>query len=481
MPTLRQRVGSLESSLGPSDPNLGAAFESEAEATPVAPTTTGPQRLTFLIPHEDTVVSFGQEVAPRGTTSFSGIDTGLGGHTASHIDFQAVAGPATTVSIGAPVTRSPAFTRDAVPTVVTGYGMATEGIAYHEAKLQHYCVSMNGDVIVRAASAKPAVLNAPAAMTECNAGTDVSIYGKRNVRLSGGVWAPATPARDADWVTSGYSSTGGALAQMAGTVLGIFGGMQGVVGALTAVVKKGLDKAPGSSTTPQPSGKLVGCAAGAAGGVALSHIGIGAYGSSNATISAGINAGLWANAVVGVVGGLVGGLFGATADLKAFGVAGVSANSEATLAALGKASVKADSLLAATAKGNLHICSGRSVDIDGKDTHLSSGGNAVLYAESGDVLVLGDAFGMRANGPDMQIGSFSNTKKCAQAGFESSKPHVDIVGGKWTKLTGPPGDGSLTLNNDGAKMVYKGLWCRVDSNGQFSMNSGSKFVSFKGC
>lgn len=479
--TLAERVGTLEGSHSASDPDLANAFRSEATPTAVAPTTGGPQRLTFLVPSEKTVVSFGQEVAPRGETAFNGVDTGLGGQTTNHIDFQATAAPATTVTIGTPVTANVGFSADAVPKGVHGYGMATADIAYHQASLQHYCVSTHGDVIVRAQSAKPAVLNAPGggATVECNAGGDISITGNGGVHICAGSYASATPGRAQAWVTSGYANGGGMALQAAGIGAGVVSGMMGAIAGLMPTVKRTPSYAPGSSTEPTPQSNLADALALCSSGVMAAPVGVAIHGASNAVACAGVNAGMWANASVSVVGGLVAGLFGATADLKGFLVSGIVAGVEASLAALGKVAVKATDLISSSSGGTTQVASLKDVSIEGKFAHLSSDDAAALYSHSKHTLVLSTAYGMVASSKNVKMGTFSSTSQLGGASFQSSKPHVQ-VDDKKTVLVGPNGTAKLTLDKDGAKMKYGGLTVHAKKDKKFKAASGGKFVMLKG-
>ncbi len=479
--SLADRVGELADRIGPVDPAYVDAFESDAEVVPPGPMTSGPQRLTFLVPFDSTVVNLGQSVTPQTKTHcLLGIDTGIGGRTALHVDFQATGEAATTENLGIPMTAPSSIERDAVPRTVTGYGMATADIAYHEAGGQHYVVTKEGDVIVRAASGRSAVLNAKAGPVEVVAGNDVAITATHNLRISAGGFTPTSPARAASWTTSAFASSSAYATEIGGAIMGFIGSFAGAVLATVPPVKVAKPMTTGTGSSTMPSDAFGGTLAVLGALCSISWNGITIHGRGDATIGAGRHASLWGNASAGIVSGLVAGLFGACADVKGFLFAGIVGGKDASLAAIGKCAVVGKKVVEGYAKKEVQITSRRGVNIEGTEVHLTSPKEVALFAPSGDTFVLGGNWGMQLSGVEALIGKFSGAPTCGRASFLEASPHFRVHASdtRIARKNGPPW---ICLNHDGAKMENdRGSFVRVDDTCQLFVQSNGKLVTMKG-
>ncbi len=159
------------------DPWLANAVEIEYGVVDLHHPTRDPNRTTIHVPSESTVLSLGQGSGQWKT------DTGITGYTDNHIHFETkVAGDGvgkTIVSLGGPATTAEINGLDAkVPTKSVGYSMVTAERAWHESAGQHYLLSHEEDISMRAvAGGKRAVVQAKLGYVDINGGEEVSVTG----------------------------------------------------------------------------------------------------------------------------------------------------------------------------------------------------------------------------------------------------------------------------------------------------------------
>ncbi|APR77231.1 Hypothetical protein A7982_02578 [Minicystis rosea] len=163
------------------DPDLGGSVEKAYELPLLHSPTAGPNRYTVHVPTETTRLSLGQKSARWDT------DTGITGHTESHIHFETKATDTTIVSLGGPATTTgilghpgaDAKPKQAVPPKSTkGYAMVTSMNAWHDAKHQHYLISHTEDMSLRTSGSEArAVVQADAGKIDLNGGKEVNVSG----------------------------------------------------------------------------------------------------------------------------------------------------------------------------------------------------------------------------------------------------------------------------------------------------------------
>ncbi|MEO7328517.1 MAG: hypothetical protein ABI193_08065, partial [Minicystis sp.] len=159
------------------DPWLANAVEIEYGRVDLHHPTHDANRTTIHTPSETTVLSLGHGSGHWKT------DLGITGYTDNHIHFEtksAAAGAGKTiVSLGGSATTSDIDGLDeAVPKHSQGYSMVTAERAWHESVGQHYLISQEGDISLRAlAAGKRAVVQAKAGFVDVNGGEEVSVTG----------------------------------------------------------------------------------------------------------------------------------------------------------------------------------------------------------------------------------------------------------------------------------------------------------------
>jgi hypothetical protein len=411
-PSLRERIATLKRELGLTDPNIGNAFESDLDPVPVAPTAPRPNRLTAIVPADHAEMNLGEAFKGRPQLD----DPGICFRSDTHIDFRTTAGQRTNVTLGGPATRSEkTWDGDNLPRATVGYGMGTQSVAYRHAAHRVYVLSDAGDLIVRAASDRTAVLQAKVGHTLVNAGSDVSITSGDTVVIGAGPCHLATPAWSAGWPTDATFATLSAC----GTALGAFAAAAGSAQATLSGQKLHVNEAkkfePG--TTPQhvplPTFQKV---AAALGGLAhatwLAGKNVRIHGPSIVHAAGHANAGMWGNLSANIIGGLIGVAMGFTADLKGSLHAGVFAGKEAGVASLKRVVVKAvcDAI---TCYGDheVAIASNKVTSIESKGgVQLNSDKEAAVYGKSA-AYVLSEDHGLRCSPTFVTIARVDSRRK----------------------------------------------------------------------
>jgi uncharacterized protein (DUF2345 family) len=197
------------------DPALADSVEAEYDATVLHGTTNGPNRYTLHVPTEATVLSLGK-ASPRWDT-----DTGITGHTESHIHFETKKNDKTVVSLGGPAKTAGIAGHDGtVPGgKLQGYAMVTEVNAWHDAKLQHYLLSQTADISLRTAGGgRRAVVQADAGSVDLNGGVQVNLSGG-GVSIAAGEREVVVVGYGGSWEGNRPHSSAGAAAQIASAVL----------------------------------------------------------------------------------------------------------------------------------------------------------------------------------------------------------------------------------------------------------------------
>jgi hypothetical protein len=153
------------------DPTLSHTVEVDRTPVSIASPTAGPNRYTMRIPTETTVLSLG---AASGTWK---TDIGITGYTDNHIHFETKSVAKTVVSLGRPATTS-AVTGycGTAPVSTHGYSMVTAAKAWHDAKLQHYLLSTDEDILMRTKGEnKRAVIQAQDGFVDLNGGLEINL------------------------------------------------------------------------------------------------------------------------------------------------------------------------------------------------------------------------------------------------------------------------------------------------------------------
>jgi hypothetical protein len=155
------------------DPDHADTVEMELDLVSVAQPTAGPNRYTTHVPTEKTVLSLGAASGRWNT------DKGITGYTDSHVHFETKSGSRTVVSLGGPATKSTLSGLGAkAPVHGNGYSMVTLQNAWHDAKKQHYLLSLAKDVTLRTmGEGKRAVIQAVKGMVDLNGATEVNLAG----------------------------------------------------------------------------------------------------------------------------------------------------------------------------------------------------------------------------------------------------------------------------------------------------------------
>jgi hypothetical protein len=155
------------------DPNYADSVETEYGVVSAAHPTHDPNRTTVHVPTEKTVLSAGA-ASPVWKT-----DVGVTAYTATHIHFETKTNDKTIVTLGTGATTADVagYSKEP-PTASQGYAMVTAERAWHEAEGQHYLLSREGDISLRAlAAGKRAVVQAEQGFVDIHGGEEVNVAG----------------------------------------------------------------------------------------------------------------------------------------------------------------------------------------------------------------------------------------------------------------------------------------------------------------
>jgi hypothetical protein len=166
------------------DPDVTATMEFGNRDVPVDGHGK-PNRLTLHVPTENTVLSLGEKAAKEAKHRIN--DPGITGRTDTHVHWHVygVAGtPQTLVSLGAPAKDVTQHHWNADAMSGTGYGMFTEGRAWHESKWQHYFTSRDSDIIMRTRADATAVVQSDLGNVEIVAKKDATVAAGKSVSIA---------------------------------------------------------------------------------------------------------------------------------------------------------------------------------------------------------------------------------------------------------------------------------------------------------
>jgi hypothetical protein len=408
-PPLRERASPLR--IAPwIDPNRQRTMDSGADGhLCVAPgePTTGPNRLTIMVPTEATFLNIGQA---NGEPRFN--ERGIDGYTNNHIHFWTTR---TVVMLGHQCHVLPGH---------VGYSMVTTDNAYHHADRQNCTISKTNEVLLRAASSKTAVLQSDRGTTEVAAGDAVTVTAKNRVFITAGTYSPTTTTYDVPWAKQSHQAGLTAALEHVGRLANISQMAVATVGGFAASLLRCLEGEAGTATILSAAlGKLV---ANAAKTVA---VGAGFVDSPNSIKVSGDRAvGLTAGkaeltgdkiAVVGTMGGAS--IIGATAEVKGWAMGGVWAGLAATLAS--KKIVKVSSPLGSVyfhAGGVASFASHKEMLIFGNDkvSMRSSISTAAVYGEHQAYVGAGDGYGVVVDHKKAALGKVANAKDFGHAHVE---------------------------------------------------------------
>ena len=217
------------------DPVLADTVEAGMEVAALGQPTAGPNRLTMHVPKEMTQLSLGAASPQRWRT-----DLGIDGYTNSHVHFETKDEARTVVSLGGPATTSGTKGYGAAAPVAThGYSLVTENNAWHDAKKQHYLLSLAGDISLRTkGEGSRAVVQAEVGSVDIIGGQEVNIAGK-GVAISA---HPALPYQDVlytkPWTGETPHSTAAHVTEAITTVVNGMVTVCGLVASARAIRKE---------------------------------------------------------------------------------------------------------------------------------------------------------------------------------------------------------------------------------------------------
>lgn len=438
-----------------------------AAASPPDPSPEN--RLTVLVPFDETMLNVGAHViSPNLGVDFA---PGISGHTDHHIDFQALAGPKVTLTLGTPVTAAVELERDAVPKTVDGYGMATDARALHEAENQHFVVSTGGDVIVRAASDAFAVLQSERQTAELIAGRDVAIRANRWLYLGAG--GPfETPTQGGEWAGRSGSWTAplmglyGAL----GPVTARYLGYAAANDQFALMAKKGM---PG--TEPGPLSTISAAIFSAASVLTRIGPGIHVHGRADVAASAGSWVGLWSGISTDVTGVLAAVVMGAATDVIGANAARVFAGAGASLVSQGGVEVSSTCGPVSCYAGTVLDCTSETVvAIEAPIAHASAEEAMVAHSERGTVFASSKSFAFAAEAKQLAIGSVGDGSELGRSALQGELAHV-VVRKKEVVICAKDKKGKLTLSDKGAKLEGGSfVECKSNGNLHFKMKALAK-------
>ncbi len=450
--SLRERLGELNRSHGYIDPSMGNAFETDLQTVSVAPATTGPQRLSMLVPADHAEMNLGQAFAGRAELD----DQGISARTDTHIDFRTrAAGTCTTVTMGDPATRAEhTWDGDNLPKATVGYGMGTEKCAWRHADQRVYVLSNTGDVVVRAASDKTAVLQSSQGHVIANAGEAVAITSGNTVLIGAGVPALPTPKWNTPWPLEAKEMTRSFLSNTAGTFAAVVASGLATLNKLNTPMKVAKVMVPGTTPKPLPAPRFIKALA-VLGGLSDMAWMLGntvrIHADRNVSASGKKSASLWGTVSANVVGGVSASLVGCTADAKGFATAGVWGGLEAALASLKKVVVKSSFAdIHCYSKEETKIASNKSVSMQSTGSAQLNGDNKVAVYGNKAAYVLCEDHGLHVTPESAMICKINSPRHLFTSAAQDKFMKIDnssIV------LQHSDGNAKLVVAKDRAELV----------------------------
>jgi hypothetical protein len=423
------------------DPNRQLTMDTGPEAC-VAPgtPTTGPNRLTIWVPTESTYLNIGQaNAAPR----FN--ERGIDGYTDNHIHFWTTK---TVVMMGHQCQVLPGH---------VGFSMVTTDNAYHHADDQNCTISKTNDVLLRAASAKTAVLQSDSGRTEVAAGHDVTVTAKNRIYITAGSYSPTTTTYDVAWAKQSHDFGLTQAAEGAARIADI--ALMGIaaLAGFGASALRCLDGEAGTATTLTAALAKSVLTVTKAYSAAQSFFDSPGSIKVNGDLAVGLNAGkaeLTGDkiAVVGTMGGAS--ISGLTAEVKGWAFGGVWAGLNASLQS--KKVVKIASTLGSTyveAGGEANFASHKEMLIYGDDkaSIRAPHGTMALYGGHKAYVGSGGGFGLLAEGKQIAMGKLSHAKEFGHAHVEMDHAlHV-----KQGRVMAQFGSDTMLLVNDRKTVILK--------------------------
>ena len=121
-----------------SDPFVETVNEKVTRPATAAP-TAGPHRYTLVVPNKGELSTLNLGQADPGANRIN--DTGLTGHSKTHVHFAKFDDPSTIISLGGGTTHGWAGFKDVLGSM-QGYTMQTDGAAYQDSLGQFYVVAL---------------------------------------------------------------------------------------------------------------------------------------------------------------------------------------------------------------------------------------------------------------------------------------------------------------------------------------------------
>jgi hypothetical protein len=178
----------LSAALSATDPDLTTKIADNRPKVGETTEDVDADRYGIYVPSEKTTFTLGQKSAKDEKRHIN--DVGITGRTDNHVHFHVAKNTKTIVSLGGPSTSVTIDSHDPkVPKESKGYSMVTDELAWHDSKKQHYLVSREGDVVLRAegkTGAPTALLQSDKGFVTVMAGQGLTVAGKATVKIAAG-------------------------------------------------------------------------------------------------------------------------------------------------------------------------------------------------------------------------------------------------------------------------------------------------------
>lgn len=486
-------VAALKGMLNPratprvTDPDLTANMETDAVA-PANP-TSGPHRVTFVVPTPDhTTVSFGAAASTRIN------DPGITGRTDTHVHWHVATG-ATTQGVvilgkGSQDVRLTDYDGSVV-SGVNGYAMVTYGDAWHDAKGQQYIVSREKDAVLRTAGPeKAAVVQSDTGKVLVTGGHEVTVGTKGSLWLGADPDATIEDKRftkvfDGDvgkWISNKAVKSGMTLADVYFSWLPIAAKAEDVEkraakGQGGWEVEKNWDKAKFIVDITKVASTI---------GRYLTEFfvpgKVSVFGSTYAGVTGVIGASMFGNLSASVTSLLSASMLGGTTSVKGFLWTSVWSGIQTSVKSIKDVELKGEGGKAKVmGKTDVQVVCGEGpVAVQGdKDARVNSitgaaalHGATMAYVGAGT----GSGFGVKVKPEEINIGQItSNAKKFDGSGASFATKNKIFI--KKDEMYAVIGTSKLTLTTDKVQLEAKSAHgLKVDKNGNVKVGSKNKVL-----
>jgi hypothetical protein len=446
------------------DPNVAGTVEVKNRPK-VAQPTSGPQRLTSVVPFDTTVFSLGQKSPDKARIN----DVGITGRTKHHVHLHTTELPATLVSLGGPASSVPGFALvgGSAPNASQGYLVSTQGVAWQEAAGQHCITSSGGDVIIRAAKGadppghatpgRHAILQSDHGYAEVNALEVVSVSGGQKVAITASSgFTPETHGYNVSWAHEAHEDGFKLDQKTIAKCLDIIQSGYGIFTGIKKVVKK-IKKGESGWATESAMDVVKILADVAKTAMSINRLAtphepgqVKVTAASDASIAGGRSASMFGSQSASVTSTISASVLGGTAGMKGLTYASIWAGLDASVKAFRNVSIESE--FAAT-----KISSKSKTEIKAEDGWVGIQGN-------GSVQISSKTLGVGVYGEDsVWLGA-------GDAGYGVLLTANDLTlakltgGGKKFKDSSFDGKQSLALNSEGWTMAFQDSMVNLTSS-----------------